>query len=344
MLLYIPLVTSIASDILSKMATGEPSFLLRVCTYYYPVLERILDNLSASESAMLLAITGSRYGSGMATSFKSYLSIYRDMPELHDWWHLMASKGHSIWLVGSGLATLESRIRDPLGYWNRGYGEDTIRLWLMVKASSADQELVRRKKIDPLAQYALTECGDTVWRGTPQMEKLKSGGKYVYGNIIPIPGTFPRRDDIDDSWRRSDVPNENRIEFVCSLGWRERIGLAWTPAPTYEICAMVQGQRHLGERYCDKLGPGALHLQKRPKQVDLYTVPYAEVTHDPATGRLMMPGKVEMWQWSQELWACARDKDEAIAILEKDAAFFVRIGGCNRIFHCSWSYQVIRHP
>lgn len=328
----------LAINILPAMGKATPSILLWMCTYYYPILEKILDNLSATESSILLAVIGLGYGSGTTTNFKRYLSIYRDMPELEDWWHLMASKGHSIWLAGSGLATLESRIRDPLQYWNKGYGRDTIRLWLLVKASRADQELARRKKIDPLAQYALTESGDIVWSRTPEMEKLKSSGRFVYGNIIPIPGTFPRRDDIDDSWRKSDVPNENRIEFVCSLGWRERIGLTSTPIPTYEICTMVQGQCHLGERYCDSLGPGAVHLSKPPKQVDLYVVPYIQITHEPITRRLEVPGKAEMSQCTQDLRACARDKHAAIGIREKNMAISIQLGCCNYSFDSGWSY------
>lgn len=325
------------------MGKATSSILLWTCTYYYPVLEKILDNLSATEASILLAVIGLGYGSGMTTNFKRYLSIYRDMPELQDWWHLMASKGHSIWLAGSGLETLRSRIRDPLQYWNKGHGRDTIRLWLLVKASRADQELARRKKIDPLARYALTESGDIVWNCTPEMEKLKSSGRFVYGNIIPIPGTFPRRDDIDDSWRKSDVPNENHIEFVCSLGWRERIGLTSTPIPTYEICAMVQGQRHLGERYCDRLGPGAVYLPKGLKQVDLYMVPYIQIMHEPATERLVVPENAEISLRTQDLGACAQDKDALIETVEKNMAVFVQIGCCKQGFDSSWSCQVIRH-
>ncbi|KAK8029470.1 hypothetical protein PG993_010761 [Apiospora rasikravindrae] len=330
-------------NLLPGMGENTPSILLWTCTYYYPVLEKILDNLSATESSILLAVIGLGHGTGTTTNFKRYLSIYRDMPELHDWWHLMASKGHSIWLAGSGLATLESRVRDPLQYWNKGYGRDVIRLWLLVKASGADQEMARRKKIDPLAQYALTESGDIIWSHTPEMEKLKSSGKFVYGNIIPIPGTFPRRDDIDDSWRKSDVPNENRIEFVCSLGWRERIGLTSTPIPTYEICAMVQGQCHLGERYCDRLGPGAVHLPTGLKQVDVYIVPYIQIAYEPGTERLVIPGKAEMSQYTQDLRAGARDDDVAIGIREKNMAILIQLGCCNQDFDSSWSSQVVRY-
>ncbi|KAJ2993975.1 hypothetical protein NUW58_g1678 [Xylaria curta] len=125
------------------------------------------EMLVASEAPLFISVLGLRSNDENKRTTGRYANIFWDMPEMSSWMRLMASKGHRVWLAGGGLAALRSRICSPLRYWREGNGNNTIRLWIVVTALAADEELAWRRHSKPSVYYALTKDGDVVWSHTP---------------------------------------------------------------------------------------------------------------------------------------------------------------------------------
>ncbi|KAJ2987976.1 hypothetical protein NUW58_g4218 [Xylaria curta] len=123
--------------------------------------------IPASEAPLFISVLGLRSNDENKRTTGRYANIFWDMPEMSSWMRLMASKGHRVWLAGGGLAALRSRICSPLRYWREGNGNNTIRLWIVVTALAADEELAWRRHSKPSVYYALTKDGDVVWSHTP---------------------------------------------------------------------------------------------------------------------------------------------------------------------------------
>ncbi|KAI1158997.1 hypothetical protein F5B18DRAFT_638769 [Nemania serpens] len=261
--------------------------LLYQCVRHYPVLKRILTHLSASETSLFISVLKLKDEHDIKRSADRYANIFRDMPEMLSWMRLIASKGHRVWLAGGGLAALRSRICNPLEYWPEGDGNNTIRLWVMVKASGADEELARRRHSKPSAYYALTEDGDVVWSHTPQMKALRATGKFMFGNVVPLPGTFgDRRYPRKTGWLKSNLGNSNKIEFVCNFGVDEELVLGYhtppTRVPVYDICPIAHDKSHPSRICCATLGPGAMWLRSLHapgRESEAFALPSVPVPH-----------------------------------------------------------------
>ncbi|KAI8623438.1 hypothetical protein F5Y19DRAFT_492630 [Xylariaceae sp. FL1651] len=254
--------------------------LLRRCVFCYPILQSLLSHLGSTESAAFIQSIGLLGHVEVQGTVNKFSNLLRDMPEMADWMRAMISKGHSVWLAGRDLVALKSRISDPNQYWNQGNGENTIRLWVMVKATAADQELSRRRQKKPQTYYQITENGDVVWSGTPEME-LKAG---IWGNVVPLPGTFlPTDPSPENGWLKSTVPNNNNIEFVCChYGHNISMfsGSTNSRIPIFRICPMSREKTHDAKLCSEQYGPGALRMEIRDAAgsiLELFTVPYINV-------------------------------------------------------------------
>ncbi|KAI3331254.1 hypothetical protein F4824DRAFT_514614 [Ustulina deusta] len=331
---------------------SQESTLLYQCTFCYPILEGILTYLSASEASLFISVIGLRNHPEIKGTIDRFSNIYRDMPELLNWMRLMASKGHSIWLAGGGLAALRSRICSPLKYWGEGNGEKTIRLWVMVKSSAADEELVRRRQSRPSTYYAITEDGDVVWSRTPQMKALRGTRKLIFGNVIPLPGTFGNNPSPSQTgWLKSNIPNTNKIEFVCKFGVDEGLlpsGRTPTRVPIYDICPIAHDKAHHSRICCATLGPGAIwscSVYAPGRKSEIFTVPYIDVgqslTMESPRETRFPPYRLHTSCWSDDFEAVYRGGDLAGVFLGKKGQFAVKIRCCDYDKNICREYQVV---
>ncbi|KAI0191346.1 hypothetical protein F4808DRAFT_443938 [Astrocystis sublimbata] len=324
--------------------------LVRQCANCYPILESLLVYLSASEATLFTTLIGLRHHAAVKNVVDRFASIYRDMPELFAWMSQMLSKGHSVWLAGGGLTALYARIETPLRYWSQGRGTDTIRLWVVVKASAADQELARRRRLRPSTYYALTEDEDVVWSHTPQMKELRRAGKLTYSNMVPIPGAFPdHRLGDRKGWLKSDVLSNHGIETVCYVGrHEEQMGESLTPdaVPIFEVCPMAHGKEHPATICCAELGPGATYsgsVRAHRRTSETFIVPYIDVGYtlaaDHPRSAAGPPQRLHRSHWDESLERlCHRGSATS---LQESHEFFVKLrcpdfpGDLNR------DYQVV---
>ncbi|KAJ3578092.1 hypothetical protein NPX13_g2476 [Xylaria arbuscula] len=318
----------------------------------HPLPADAASAMPASEASLFIGVLGLKSHPEIEGTIDRYTNIFRDMPEMLSWMRLMASKGHRVWLAGGGLAVLRSRIRSPLRYWREGNGNNTIRLWVMVKASAADEELAQRRHSKPSAYYALTEDGDVVWSRTPQMRALRGTGKFMYGNVLPLPGTFCDDDPYPSGtgWLKSNLGNSNKIEFVCNFGVDEELLLSHrtpTRVPIYDICPIAHDKSHLSRRCCATLGPGAMWLRSvyaSGRKSEVFTLPYIDVTHSIAMESSREPKlpqhRLHTSLWSDDFETIYKGGDLAGVFLEKKGQFAVKIRCCDYEGNICREYQV----
>lgn len=116
------------------------------CLQNFPILDCLLSYLSATDSAIVLGITGLLYGPGNNT-YSRYVDICRDIPEHANWMRKMISKGHTVLLIGKDLEEIELSYKYPLYYW-RNHNRSHVRsLWLVALTTRMTKEGLRKTNL-----------------------------------------------------------------------------------------------------------------------------------------------------------------------------------------------------
>ncbi|KAH6884984.1 hypothetical protein B0T10DRAFT_531115 [Thelonectria olida] len=100
------------------------------CMDIYPISNTLLSYLSATDSAILLGVTGKLYS--LTEKMKSkYLNIYKDVPKYASWMEAMLSKDHTLLLVGADLEVILCSYKFPLTYWKTHDRKEERTVWLV---------------------------------------------------------------------------------------------------------------------------------------------------------------------------------------------------------------------
>ncbi|KAK6700603.1 hypothetical protein SNK03_013389 [Fusarium graminearum] len=127
------------------------------CMKHFPILDCLLSHLSATDSAIVLGVTGLLYDPS-SNAYNRYVDISRDIPEYARWMKKMTSKGHTVLLIGKDLGEIEFSYKYPLSYWRQHDRSHVRSLWLVALATRMTKESLRKR--DSLAA-AMDENGDT---------------------------------------------------------------------------------------------------------------------------------------------------------------------------------------
>lgn len=246
---------------------ASPCILERTCLTRPHVLDAILDNLSASESAYLLAVLGLLSNEHWETTRKKYVDPMRDIPEYAPWIKDMMSHGHRVYLISNDLHRWMMRLQYPLLYWKQyqtGTGslwdEEPLKIWIAARVKrGADREM--HPRLQGIYQsYGICPSGEVLRDRAVIKERQKQGMVVTRSNVIPLDShshTSPPQ------WRRSTTPNANNIRVV----WREFPQSENRDTPVVQICPIKAEDRGKNDRMggyhgtvkygCDSLSPGA---------------------------------------------------------------------------------------
>lgn len=109
------------------------------CLEYFPILDCLLSYLSATDSVIILAVTGLLYGAGN-NAYIRYVDMCRDIPEYANRMRKMVSKGHTVLLVGKDLEEIELSHKYPLDYWRKHTRSHVRSLWLVALTTKMRKE------------------------------------------------------------------------------------------------------------------------------------------------------------------------------------------------------------
>ncbi|PWI64461.1 hypothetical protein PCL_10439 [Purpureocillium lilacinum] len=189
-----------------------------------PILDRILQHLSGSESALLLSILHLLRDRCLV---RKHVTPIRDLPEYADWIELMVSKGHTVFLLGEDVENLRFRLEKPQTYWAEG------RATLAFKEQGrpfTDQDPGPSPRIAGKSRYWLTSDGDLQYPKTVEevrhFRRLEASGTVqLNGKLIPTPGMSHgiRNSDLRSAfrhtrsnWQKTTIKNSNSIDIVCA--------------------------------------------------------------------------------------------------------------------------------
>ena len=205
-----------------------------------PILDRILQHLSGSESALLLSILHLLRDRRLV---RKHVTPIRDLPEYADWIELMVSKGHTVFLLGEDVDNLRFRLEKPQTYWAEGRGKNALRIWLLARTSKTatlafkeqgrpftDQDPGPSPRIAGKSRYWLTSDGDLQYPKTVEevrhFRRLEASGTVqLNGKLIPTPGMSHgiRNSDLRSAfrhtrsnWQKTTIKNSNSIDIVCA--------------------------------------------------------------------------------------------------------------------------------
>ncbi|CAM1508791.1 Fc.00g056390.m01.CDS01 [Cosmosporella sp. VM-42] len=128
---------------------------LEKCLDCFPVLDTLMSYLSATDSAILLAVTGLLSGPSKS-SYTRYIDIYKDIPEHAKWIENMVSKNHTLLLVGRDLGSILQSYKYPLTYWKVHSRGEVRNLWLLALTTKMFKDALG----NPNTLTAMNENGD----------------------------------------------------------------------------------------------------------------------------------------------------------------------------------------
>ncbi|KAK8048461.1 hypothetical protein PG994_010191 [Apiospora phragmitis] len=272
----------------SERNIRQRSRLEDACIRCYPVLTAILNHLSGSDAALLLAVIGLYYNVEWAGIKMKFVCLQRDVPEHSQWIDTMVLNGHKALFVGSDLDAWVARLRYPLTC--KRYS--ILRVWLAVRVRyGVDAELNKRRRARPWAYFMVTREGDVVWGPSRTTRRLRSLF-WTDNNVIPIPRNSEVLEPIlpHVAWRGTDIPNENGIELV----WAQATGAG--QLPFIKMCPTQWSDQRLDRgqegwhrttlawtEECDRMAPGAVRDTRRSAfrmpYFDLSTLECSETVH-----------------------------------------------------------------
>ncbi|KAF4459162.1 hypothetical protein FALBO_14088 [Fusarium albosuccineum] len=159
---------------------------LTQCLECFPILDRLMSYLSATDSSILLGVTGLLYDAH-SNAYARYVNIFKDIPEYAVWIQTMTSNGHTLLLVGKDLEKIEYSYKYPLTYWKRHARSEVRSLWLVALATKMFKNALGQA--DSLA--ATDENGDVFeipMFSEPYMRSFHWGGGC--SNALCFPSTL----------------------------------------------------------------------------------------------------------------------------------------------------------
>ncbi|KAJ4190520.1 hypothetical protein NW767_011348 [Fusarium falciforme] len=253
--------------------------MLSQCLAYFPILDTLMSYLSATDSAIVLGVTGLLYHAD-TDAYSRYTWILKDFPEYADWILNMVSKGHTILLVGKDLEEILDSYGHPLTHWKTHSRAEVRHLWLVALATKAYKNALKNNS------FAATDED---------------------GNAFEIPRDIESYPDFRlDRGREDGTPFELSLSYILPppLPWLDRTGevvlkRSWCTLPktmdsgislVYLSCGCIQ--EILFEKSTEETDPylsvifGAVDSSNYPTWV-----PYIQVTQDKASYE-----RIEVWE------------------------------------------------
>lgn len=182
----------------------------------YPVQTTILTFLTASEAALVASLVSYRFSDAEG---RRWLHPIRDLPEHSDWARKMMAEGHAVTLVGKDLDRLVSRIRDPIGFWEKHRGEERFVLWLSVLHMHGSRAWLQGHYAQNPHQHVVMRPDGEVVAVNILSEPYEPFPDTLVTMFIPPPcgvNEYARDSDGLD-WYISAVPNRSNVDVLFFL-------------------------------------------------------------------------------------------------------------------------------